>query len=248
MTREFPMLLQTWLKSSATETRWRVFYPVLRSMKLLFSTGWKLTRVQENTLYSPTSAGPLSRLSLSLFPAMLNSRLADRGIPVACEVDIYGALSEYIGTCVSQDTVTLLDINNSVPADIYDEEIKGKFNYTHKDTFMGFHCGNTARSKLSFGEMKYQLIMHRGLEPDVEPDITRGTLEGDIVPGNITFFRLQSTADAQLRAYIAEGEVLPVATRSFGCYRYFRYPRNGKILPSRSYRAQLSSSWRCRFR
>ena len=70
MTREFPMLLQTWLKSSATETRWRVFYPVLRSMKLLFSTGWKLTRVQENTLYSPTSAGPLSRLSLSLFPAM----------------------------------------------------------------------------------------------------------------------------------------------------------------------------------
>ena len=47
---------------------------------------------------------------------------------------------------------------------------------------MGFHCGNTASCKLTSKTMKYQLIMHRGLEPDKEPDITRGTLEGDIVP------------------------------------------------------------------
>ena len=51
-------------------------------------------------------------------PCYVNSRLAARGIPVACEVDIYGALSEYIGTCVSGDAVTLLDINNSVPASL----------------------------------------------------------------------------------------------------------------------------------
>ena len=50
----------------------------------------------------------------------MNSRLTARGIPVSCEVDIYGALSEFIGTVVSDDTVTLLDINNTVPADIYD--------------------------------------------------------------------------------------------------------------------------------
>ena len=48
-------------------------------------------------------------------PCYVNSRLVSRGIPVSCEVDIYGALSEYIGMCVSGDTVTLLDINNSVP-------------------------------------------------------------------------------------------------------------------------------------
>ena len=48
-------------------------------------------------------------------PCYVNSRLASRGIPVACEVDIYGALSEYIGMCVSGDAVTLLDINNTVP-------------------------------------------------------------------------------------------------------------------------------------
>ncbi|MBP3371839.1 MAG: fucose isomerase, partial [Clostridia bacterium] len=44
-------------------------------------------------------------------PCYVNSRLAAKGIPVACEVDIYGALSEYIGACVSDDAVTLLDIN-----------------------------------------------------------------------------------------------------------------------------------------
>ena len=52
-------------------------------------------------------------------------------------IDIYGTLSEFIGTVASEDAVTLGDINNTVPADIYNEDIKGKFGYTQKDTFMG---------------------------------------------------------------------------------------------------------------
>ena len=81
-------------------------------------------------------------------PCYVNSRLVSRGIPVSCEVDIYGALSEYIGLCVSADAVTLLDINNTVPAYIYDKDIKGKYDYKLTDTFMGFHCGNTPECKL----------------------------------------------------------------------------------------------------
>ena len=147
------------------------------------------------------------------------------GIPVSCEVDIYGCLSEFIGTCVSQDAVTLLDINNTVPADMYKESIKDQFNYTHNDTFMGFHCGNTNTKKLSFCNMKYQMIMARSLPIEV----TNGTLEGDIAPGDITFFRLQSTADSQIRAYVAEGEVLPVATRSFGAIGVFAIKEMGRF-------------------
>ena len=154
---------------------------------------------------------PAFQTQFGFVPCYVNSRLAAQGIPVSCEVDIYGALSEFIGTVVSQDAVTLLDINNSVPADMYNEEIKDNYDYTQKDTFMGFHCGNTAKSKLSFCEMKYQKIMARTLPEEV----TQGTLEGDIAPGDITFFRLQSTADTKLRAYVAQGEILPVATRSF---------------------------------
>ena len=163
---------------------------------------------------------PAFQTQFGFVPCYVNSRLTKMGIPVACEVDIYGALSEFIGTVVSNDTVTLLDINNTVPADIYGEDINGKFNYTSNEVFMGFHCGNTASTKLTFCEMRNQMIMARSLPVEV----TNGTLEGDIVPGDITFFRLQSTSDAQIRAYIAQGEVLPVATRSFGSIGIFAIP------------------------
>ena len=164
-------------------------------------------------------------------PCYVNSRLVSRGIPVSCEVDIYGALSEYIGMCVTGDTVTLLDINNSVPKYIYDEEIAGKFPYTLTDTFMGFHCGNTPSCKMCADRaVKYQLIQHRLLEPaGSDPDFTRGTLEGDIAASDITFYRLQCDSEGNLRAYIAQGEVLPVATRSFGGIGIFAIPEMGRF-------------------
>ena len=168
---------------------------------------------------------PAFQTQFGFVSCYVNSGLTAMGIPVSCEVDIYGALSEFIGAVVSNDTVTLLDINNSVPKDIYEQDIKGKFPYTLKDTFMGFHCGNTAACKLSFCEMRNQMIMARSLPEEV----TNGTLEGDIIPGDITFFRLQSTADAKLTAYVAQGEVLPVATRSFGAIGIFAIPEMGRF-------------------
>ena len=115
---------------------------------------------------------PAFQTQFGFVPCYVNSRLTAQGILVSCEVDIYGALSEFIGTVVSEDTVTLLDINNTVPHDLYEEDIK---------------------------------------------------------PGDITFFRLQSTADCKLRAYIAQGEVLPVATRSFGAIGIFAIPEMGRF-------------------
>ncbi len=165
-------------------------------------------------------------------PCYVNSRLVTRGIPVACEVDIYGALSEYIGMCVSGDTVTLLDINNSVPKSMFDEKIQGRYNaYTLTDTFMGFHCGNTPSCKMCADRaVKYQLIQHRVLEPaGSEPDISRGTLEGDIAASDITFYRLQCDSNGDLRSYIAQGEVLDVPTGSFGGIGVFAIPEMGRF-------------------
>ncbi len=164
-------------------------------------------------------------------PCYVNSRLASRGIPVACEVDIYGALSEFIGSCITDDAVTLLDINNSVPKYLYKEDIESKFDYALTDTFMGFHCGNTPACKMCADRaVKYQLIQHRLLEPaGSEPDFTRGTLEGDIAASPITFYRLQCDSEGVLRAYIAQGEVLPVATRSFGGIGVFAIPEMARF-------------------
>ena len=169
--------------------------------------------------------------SFGFEPCYVNSRLASRGIPVACEVDVYGAPSEYIGACISQDAVTILDINNSVPQYIFQEDIQGKFPYAITDTFMGFHCGNTPSCKMCPDRaVKYQLIQHRLLEPvGSEPDITRGTLEADIAASDVTLYRLQCDSEGNLRAYVAQGEVLPVATRSFGGIGVIAVPEMGRF-------------------
>ena len=183
-----------------------------------------------------TKCWPAFQDMFKFVPCYVNSRLMKKGIPVSCEVDIYGTLSEFIGLCISQDEVTLLDINNTVPHDMFDEAIAGKFDYNFTDTFMGFHCGNTCSNKVCNPHLSYQRIMAR-THPQ---DWCDGTIEGDIVPGNITFYRLQSTADNILRAYVAQGEVLPVATQSFGGIgvfaihemgRFYRYWLVGKNFP-----------------
>jgi len=154
-------------------------------------------------------------------PCYVNARLTGRGIPVACETDIYGALSEYILTLATCLPTTLLDVNNTVPRDMYDENRKAVKDYAFTDLFMGFHCGNTAPCLIENGELKYQLIMQSLLEPDGEPDITRGTYEGKVKTGEITLFRLQATAEGVLKSYIAQGEVLDVDPASFGSIGVF---------------------------
>ncbi len=189
---------------------------------------------------------PAFQTEFQFVPCYVNSRLAGMGIPVSCEVDIYGALSEYIGVCVSGQAVTLLDINNTVPAALYHKAIQGRYDVRLPETFMGFHCGNTCSSLMKDPHMGYQRIMKRDLEPSLpEPDITRGTLEGVLKPGDITFFRLQSNADTRLQAYVVQGSVLDVDCESFGSigafaipemdrfYRYVliakRYPHHGAV-------------------
>jgi L-fucose isomerase-like protein len=162
-------------------------------------------------------------------PCYVNSRLAARGIPVACEVDIYGALSEYVCTCATELPATLLDVNNTVPYDMIEEAKAAAGDYKPTDLFMGFHCGNTPSACMMNPEIRHQLIMHRLMEPGREPKITRGTLEGRIRTGGVTLFRLQSTADTVLRAYMAEGEVLDIDPRSFGAIGVFGIREMGRF-------------------
>ena len=173
-------------------------------------------------------------------PCYVHSRMAAKGVPVACEVDIYGAVSMYMCLCATQDVPAILDINNSVPHDMFTEEIRPKYPCKEGDLLMCFHCGNTAACKLKKPVMKHQIIMKRTLEPDTEPNVTRGTLEGDIIGGDITMFRLQSTAGGKLQSYFAQGRVLDVPTHSFGSIgvmeipemrRFYRHVLLGRHFP-----------------
>jgi len=184
---------------------------------------------------------PAFEVGFGFVPCFVNSRLASRGIPAACEVDIYGAVSEYMCQLASLCPATILDINNTVPDDLPVDDLK---NVNRKDLFMGFHCGNTPSCCLCDGFcMKYQLIMHRLMEPGKKPDITSGTLEGTLRPGPTTIFRMQGTADCQLRSYVAEGEILDADPASFGGIgifaisgfrRFYRYIMLEKQFPHHS--------------
>lgn len=162
-------------------------------------------------------------------PCFINSRMATRGIPISCEADIYGGLSEYIASCATELPAAILDINNTVPADMYAEAKGSVKDYANDELFMGFHCGNTSSACMATSAMKYQLIMHRLMEPGKDPTITRGTLEGTIRPGAITLFRLQSSAEAQLKAYVAQGEILTIDPKSFGCIAVFAVREMGRF-------------------
>ena len=158
---------------------------------------------------------PAFQTTFRFVPCYVNSRLTGRGIPVACEVDMYGAVSEYMMECATEKPATLLDINNSVPDDILPAglDLRGA---AKSDLYMGFHCGNTCSACMKNCAMKYQLIMNRGLEGGGTPVISRGTLEGQIAPGDATMFRLQADSDGRLVSYIAHGGFLDVDPHSFG--------------------------------
>jgi L-fucose isomerase-like protein len=162
-------------------------------------------------------------------PCYVNSRLAAKGVPAACEADIYGALSEYMIVCATEAPPAILDINNSVPKDMYEECRQAVGEYANSDLWMGFHCGNTSSQCLVQPVLQHQLIMHRLMEPEKEPDITRGTLEGQIKSGPISIFRIQSTSDATLHAYVANGEVLDLNPKSFGSIGVFAIPEMGRF-------------------
>jgi len=159
---------------------------------------------------------PSFQTEFGFVPCYVHARMAAQGIPVACEVDIYGAVSMYMCYCATLDVPALLDLNNTVPHDMFAGEIRPRYACEESDLLMGFHCGNTAVCKLKKPEIKYHILMKRTLEPETEPNITRGTLEGDIAGSDITIFRLQATADNHLQSYLAQGRFLDVPSHTFG--------------------------------
>ena len=94
-------------------------------------------------------------------PCYMNSRLAAKGIPVACEADIYGALSEYMSICATE----LPPAHPGYQQLRSQGHVRGKQkaigDYALSDLWMGFHCGNTSSACLMKPSMQYQLIMHR---------------------------------------------------------------------------------------
>lgn len=161
---------------------------------------------------------PAFPINFGFVPCYVNSRFTGKGIPVSCEVDVYGSVSEYIGQVISDDIVTILNINNNVPEEIYNKSINGKlFNnvgFDKTDLFIGYHCGVTNSSKLVKPELKNHFVN----ENLIGDEKSKGTIHGRIVDGNITLFRIQANCDGELMAYIVTGQILPIDINTYGSY------------------------------
>jgi len=169
---------------------------------------------------------PAFEREFGFVPCYVNGRLAGRGVPVACEVDIYGAVSEYMLQLATLSPPTLLDVNNSVPEEVLPKKSK---KCASADLFMGFHCGNTCSACMENCAMNFQVIMNRLMEDGKPAVITRGTLEGTIKHGPVTIFRLQGTADCRTAGYVAEGEIMDVDPCTFGGAGVFNIPGFGRF-------------------
>jgi L-fucose isomerase-like protein len=150
--------------------------------------------------------------ALKHVPCFINARMAARGFPIACENDAHSLTAELLGQYATDQSVTILDVNHSIPEDLDSSLI----DYPLQDLVGMFHCGNTDPRRLTDPSMKYQVIMNRLMEPEGEPDITRGTIEGQIAASPITVLQVHGTGDA-IQAYIIEGEFLDLDPKTFGC-------------------------------
>lgn len=159
---------------------------------------------------------PAFPVNFGFVPCYVNSRITGKGTPISCEVDVYGAVSEYIGQCVSNDVVTILNINNNIPQSVYEDRIKGKsFNgkeYQNGDLFLGYHCGVTCSKKLKSCSSELHFVNNLLIGEEK----ATGTLHGEVVDGPVTLLRVQGTRDGKLRAYVCQGQVLPVSLETYG--------------------------------
>ena len=173
---------------------------------------------------------PAFPVSFGFVPCYVNSRITGKGYPVACEADVYGAVSEYIGQCVSNDVVTILNINNNIPNDVYREKIKSRDfygkKYTKSDLFLAYHCGVTSSCKLISKTLEYHFVNHQL----IGEERSKGTIQGRLVPGPITIFRLQGMRDNRLRAYVAQGQILDVSMDTYGGHGIVAIPEMERFI------------------
>lgn len=161
---------------------------------------------------------PAFPVNFGFTPCYVNSRMTGKGYPISCEVDIYGAISEYVGQVVSDDIVTILNINNNVPKSVYDAKISNKkfvlSEYNIDELFIGYHCGVTSSNKL----LTKKLDNHFVNNLLIGEEKSKGTIHGRVVDGVVTMLRIQADVNGELIAYVAKGEILPVDINTYGGY------------------------------
>ena len=138
---------------------------------------------------------------LGISPCVLISEMNERGIPVACEVDIGNAVAMHALSAASGCATACLDWNNNYR----DEENK----------CILFHCGSVPRSLMTG---KGAIVEHAILRNALGDGCGYGCNNGRIAPTPMTFSSLATEAGV-LKSYVGEGRFTKDALPDdfFGC-------------------------------
>ncbi len=138
---------------------------------------------------------------LGISPCVLLSEMNNRGIPVACEVDIGNAIAMRALALAGGGPATCLDWNNN-----YGDE---------PDKCILFHCGSAPQSMMT---APGTIVDHAILANAVGKGCSFGCNVGRIAPAPFTFSSLL-TRDGELCTFLGEGRFTadPIADDYFGC-------------------------------
>lgn len=137
------------------------------------------------------------------------SMLGNNMIPMACEVDIAGAVSMYTLSLASEKPSALLDWNNNYGDD--------------RDKCICVHCGNFPKDFI-------------GAEPEISSlDVLGGSLgfekcfgavKGKVQPGPMTYFRIMTDdVNGKIKTFLGEGEFTADPTSLAGSPAVCKIPR-----------------------
>lgn len=142
------------------------------------------------------------------------SMLGEKGIPMACETDIMGAVSMYALYLASGDPAGFLDWNNNYQDD--------------RDKCIVIHCSNFPKS---FMGREFEISSLDVLGNAYGHDRCFGACKAQIAPGAATFAKV-STDDMNgvIRAYVGEGEFTDDTVKTPGSPGVIKVPRLQTLL------------------
>ncbi|HEY3285399.1 MAG TPA: hypothetical protein VGN26_24255 [Armatimonadota bacterium] len=156
--------------------------------------------------------------SFGISVCALFGRITERGIMVACEADMMGALSMLAsyGAALGQTVPHFVD-----------------WTVQHREDpnqLLAWHCGN-APSCLARKSTETALRSRRdmiGANPPSDDDVQAGLYQFQLKPGPVTFCRL-AEYDGEWRMLIAGGEVEPSKETLAGTWSWVRVPDHARL-------------------
>jgi len=141
-------------------------------------------------------------------PCLLTGDLAERGIPVACEVDVANAVTMFALGAASGEATSILDWNNNYGDDL--------------NKCILFHCGNVPESLMV---AKGTISDHPILATSIGTGRGFGCNQGRIRPMEITYGSML-TIDGRLEFYIGKARMTDdkIPAGFFGCAGVAEFP------------------------